>query len=153
MKNTENVKHCSVSNLQLWALVKSFLYRRLQSSPLCSLWRSLAINRQSNCTTKDNANALVSSNQTLSSDIYSFLQKASPEGDTSKTERAEWRRVMMCLLEIAWAASAFEVMQNAVFVVVLCGFLQLVFRQAGWLIMCFHLRRWPGGVCTSGGSI
>lgn len=104
---------CSVSNLQLWALVKSFLYRRLWSSPLYSLWRSSVINRQESCTTTDNANAHVSSNQSLSWDIYSFLEKASPEGDTSKTERAEWRRVMMCLLEIAWSVPAFEVMQNA----------------------------------------
>lgn len=79
---------CSVPNLQLWALVKSFLYRRLQSSPLYSLWRSLAINRQESCTPKDNANALVSSNQSLSRDIYSFLEKASSEGRHFKNRKS-----------------------------------------------------------------
>lgn len=114
---------CSVPHLQLWTLLMSFLYCRLQSSPLYSLWKSLAINRQESCTTKDNVNALVSSNQSLSWDIYSFLEKALPEGDTSKTERAEWGRAMMCLLEIAWGVPAFEVMQDVISVVVLCDFL------------------------------
>lgn len=71
---------------QLCALVKSFLYRPLQSSPLCSLWRSLAINCQGSCTTKDNANALVSPDRSLSRDVYSF--GASSEGDPSKTEKS-----------------------------------------------------------------
>lgn len=139
------------SNLQLWALVHSFPYHPLQSSPLYSLWWSLVINRQESCTTKDNANALVSSNQSLSWDIYSFLEKALPGGDTKKTARAEWRRVMICLVEIA--APAFEVMQNAISVVVLCGFLYPLFNQAGWLMICFHLRKWLRGVCTNKGSI
>lgn len=133
MTNVENVRYCSSptsSNLQLWALVNSFPYHCLQSSPLYSLWRSLAINRQESYTTKDNANALVSSNQSLSWDIYSFLEKALPGGDTSNTARAEWRRVMMCLLEIA--APAFEVMQNAVSALVLCGF-SLTLIQPGRL--------------------
>ena len=140
---------CSVSTSSC-ALVKSLLYRRLWSSPLYSMWRSSSINRQESSTAEDNTNALVSSNQSLSWNIYSFLKKASPEGDTSKTELAEWRRVMMCLIEIAWAAPAFEAMQNVASAVVF--FSPYLSGQVDWWCV-FLLRHWPGGVCTSGGSV
>lgn len=99
---TSAVGFCKVFILSSSAIASSLLTMKV-----------LGINRQESCTTKDNANAHLSSKQSLSWDIYSFLEKASCMGDTSNTGRGEWRRVIMRLSEIAWP---FEGMQKAIFV-------------------------------------
>lgn len=75
---------CEVFNLQLRRSCEVVPYRRLRSSPICSLRGPVTINR---CAAGDNADALVGSKQSLIRDIYSSLKESLCPRETLQKER------------------------------------------------------------------